>query len=159
MRIASASWRSFLLVALAAISFSPHSLAQEKKIKRSDLPPAVDNAVSSLGAGARISGFAEEREKGQTFYEVQMVVDGHTKDVLLDRTGAVVEVEEEVALDKLPDEVKQGLMAKAKQGKLTKVESLTKHGKLVAYEAQVMTGRVKSEVQVGPEGIPLDHEE
>ncbi len=123
MTITSASWRTYSLVALAAISLSLHSLAQEKKIKRSDLPPAVEKAVTSLAEGARVSGFAEEREKGQTFYEVQMVVDGHTKDVLLDRTGAVVEVEEEVAMDKLPDEVKQGLQAKAKQGKLTKSRS------------------------------------
>jgi len=31
-----------------------------------------------------------------------MIVNGHTKDVLMDPTGAVVEVEEEVALDSLP---------------------------------------------------------
>jgi hypothetical protein len=159
MTITSSSWRTFFLFALAAISLSLHSLAQEKKIKRSDLPPAVEKAVSSFSEAARISGFSEEREKGQTFYEVQMVVDGHTKDVLMDRTGAVVEVEEEASMDKLPDEVRQGLLAKAKQGKLTKVESLTKHDKLVAYEAQVVTGGVRSEVQVGPDGTPLDHEE
>jgi hypothetical protein len=29
----------------------------------------------------------------------------------------------------------------------------------VAYEAQVMTGGKKSEVQVGPDGKPLNHEE
>jgi uncharacterized membrane protein YkoI len=147
------------LGALTAISLSLPSIAQEKKIKRSDLPPAVEKAVSSLSAGAGITGFSEEREKGQTFYEVQMVVDGHTKDLLMDRTGAVVEVEEEAAMDKLPDKVRQGLLAKAKQGKLTKVESLTKHDKLVAYEAQVVTDGVKSEVQVGPDGMRLDHEE
>jgi hypothetical protein len=39
------------------------------------------------------------------------------------------------------------------------VESLTKKGKLVAYEAKVNTGGKKSEVQVGPDGKPLDHEE
>ena len=40
-----------------------------------------------------------------------------------------------------------------------KVESLTKNGKLVAYEAIVSTGTGKSEIQVGPEGKPLAHEE
>jgi hypothetical protein len=42
---------------------------------------------------------------------------------------------------------------------LIKVESITKHDKLVAYEAQVVTGGNKSEVQVDADGKPLDHEE
>jgi hypothetical protein len=29
---------------------------------------------------------------------------------------------------------------------------------LVAYEAQVLTGGKKSEIQVGPDGAPLAHE-
>jgi hypothetical protein len=40
-----------------------------------------------------------------------------------------------------------------------KVESITKHDRLVAYEAKVLTGTKKSEIQVGPDGKPLDHEE
>jgi hypothetical protein len=51
------------------------------------------------------------------------------------------------------------LQAKAGKGKLVKVESLTKKDKLVAYEAQVDTNGKKSEVQVGPDGKALDHEE
>jgi hypothetical protein len=39
------------------------------------------------------------------------------------------------------------------------VESLTKHGTLVAYEAQVLNKGKKSEIQVGPDGKPLAHEE
>ena len=88
-----------------------------------------------------------------------MTVDGHSKDLLVDNSGAIVEVEEQVAMDSLPAPVKEGLQTKAGKGKLVKVESITKHEKLVAYEAQVVTGGKKSEVQVGPDGKPLDHEE
>ena len=132
---------------------------QEKKIKRSDLPPAVEKTVVADSAGATIKGFNEEKEKGQTFYEAEMIVNGHSKDVLIDANGTVVEVEEEVAFDSLSAEVRAGLQAKAGKGKIAKVESLTKKGKLVAYEAKVNTGGKKSEVQVGPDGKPLDHEE
>jgi hypothetical protein len=55
--------------------------------------------------------------------------------------------------------VKVTLDAKAGKGKITKIESITKHNKLVAYEAQVMTNGKHSEIQVGPDGAPLDHEE
>jgi len=139
---------------LAGVAF-----AQEKKIKRSDLPPAVEKTVVAQSGGATIRGFSAEKEKGETFYEAEMMVNGHSKDVLIAADGTVVEVEEQVAMDSLSAEVKAGLQAKAGAGKILKVESLTKKGKLVAYEAQVETNGKKSEVQVGPDGKPLDHEE
>jgi hypothetical protein len=43
-------------------------------------------------------------------------------------------------------------LCKAGSGKSTKVESITKQGKLVAFEAQVRTDGKCSEVQVGPDG-------
>jgi hypothetical protein len=133
--------------------------AQEKKIKRSDLPPAVEKTVAAQAAGATIRGFSTEKEKGQTLYEVEMTVSGHSKDISMTTDGSIVEVEEQVVLDSLSPEVKAGLQAKAGKGKITKVESLTKKDKLVAYEAQVETNGKKFEVQVGPDGKPLDHEE
>ena len=144
---------------MIALSLSTILLAQEKKIQRSDLPPAVEKTVAAQSQGATIKGFSTEKENGQTYYEAEMTVSGHSKDVLIDPTGAIVEVEEQVALDSLPAAVKDGLQAKAGKGKIQKVESITKHDKLVAYEAQVNTGGKKSEIQVGPEGKPLDHEE
>ena len=149
--------RAILLAAV--LLFAGLAVAQEKKIKRSDLPPAVEKTVAEQSAGTTIKGFSKETEKGQTYYEAEMIVNGHTKDILMDTNGAIVEVEEEVAMDALPAEVKAGLQAKAGEGKLVKVETLTKQDKLVAYEAQVTKGGKKSEVQVGPDGKPLDHEE
>jgi hypothetical protein len=81
----------FLAIAASGLLLRGTAIAQEKKIKRSDLPPAVEKTAG--------------------------------------------------------------------KGKILKVESLTKKGKLVAYEAQVDTNGKKSEIQVGPEGKPLDHEE
>jgi hypothetical protein len=132
---------------------------KEKKIKRSDLPAAVEKTVAVQSAGAKVRGFSEEKEKGQKFYEAELLVNGHRKDVLMDANGAVVEVEEEVPTGNLPANVKAGLLAKASGGKIVKVESITKNDKLVAYEAHVNTNGKKSELQVGPDGKPLDHEE
>jgi len=77
----------------------------------------------------------------------------------MDPTGAVVEVEEEVAWDALPAAVQAGLTNKAGGGKIGNVESITKQGKLVAYEAHVTANGKRSEIQVGPDGRPLAHEE
>jgi hypothetical protein len=135
------------------------AVSQDKKIKRSDLPPAVEKTVAAESTGATIKSFSTEKENGEPLYEAKMTVSGHSKDVTMNAQGAVVEVEEEVAMDNLPAAVKSGLRSKAGKGKITRVESLTKKGKLVAYEAQVNTNGKKSEAQVGPEGQPLDHEE
>jgi len=149
------------LIAIAASGFLlvGAASAQEKKIKRSDLPPAVEKTVAAQSAGATIRGFSAEKEKGQTLFEVAMTVNGHSKDISMAADGSIVEIEEQVALDSLSPEVKAGLQAKAGKGKILKVESLTKKDKLVAYEARVVTNGKKSEVQVGPDGKPLDHEE
>ena len=152
--------RAFALSLLAAILFTSPAWAKEKKIQRADLPPAVEKTVAAESQGATIRGFSEETEKGHTYYEAELVVGGHHKDILIDRDGAIVEVEEQVALDSLPAAVQQGLKEKAGKGTLLEVESLTKHGKLVAYEAQVKGRNGKrTEIQVGPDGKSLAHEE
>jgi uncharacterized membrane protein YkoI len=147
------------LTVVTTICFTFPIWSQETKIKRSDLPAAVEKTVTAEGQGATIRGFSKERENGQTFYEAELIVNGHSKDILIDANGAIVEVEEQVAMDSLSPAVRDGLQAKAGNGKLVKVESLTKKDKLVAYEAQVVTNGKRSEVQVGPDGKALDHEE
>ncbi len=145
-------------LAIGGLLLAGLASAQEKKIKRSDLPPAVEKTVAQQSRGATIRGFSTEKENGQTLYEVEMTVDGHSKDISMATDGSIVEIEEQVALDALPPEIKAGLQAKAGKGKILKVESLTKKDKLVAYEAQLETNGKKSEVQVGPDGKPLDQD-
>jgi len=144
---------------VAALSLAPIALAQEKKIGRKDLPPAVEKTVAAQSQGATIRGFSQEKENGQLHYEAELTVNGHSKDILIDANGAVVEVEEQVAIDSLPAPVKDGLQARVGNGKILKVESLTKKNKLVAYEAVVQSTGKKKEIQIGPDGQPLAHEE
>jgi hypothetical protein len=153
--------RAIRVAAAATVLVCVFAIAQdrEKKIQRSDLPPAVEKTVVEQSEGATIRGFSQEKENGQTYYEAELMVNGHTNDVLVDANGSVVEVEEQVSTESLPATVRQGLQDKAGKGKLVKVETLTKKDKLVAYEAKVLTNGKTSEVQVGPDGKPLDHEE
>ncbi len=151
--------RVFTLAFVTTVLFEAVVLPQERQIKRSDLPAAVDKTVAARSQGATVRGYSEERENGKTYYEADLMVNGHNRDILIEADGTIAEVEEQIAFDTLPAAVKEGLLVKAGKGKLVKVESITKHDKLVAYEAQVLTGTKKSEVQVGPDGKPLDHEE
>ena len=153
--------QNFAIAVIAATLCAISSPAEEheKKINRSDLPAAVEKTVVAQTQGATIRGFNEEKENGKTYYEAELTVNGHSKDILIDPAGAIVEIEEQVVLTSLPAAVQSGLQAKAGSGKLGKVESITKRDKIVAYEAKVTTNGKRSEIQVGPDGKPLDHEE
>ena len=133
------------------------AVAQEKKLKREQLPPAVEKTVTKESQGATINGFATEIENGTRLYEVDLTIDGRSKDISMDRNGNILEVEAEVAMDSLPASVQDGLRKAAGAGTIGKIESLTKRGKLVAYEAQVTIGKKRSEIQVGPNGEKLAH--
>ncbi len=146
-------------VVAAALSFTSLAPAQEKKIERRDLPPAVEKTVAAQSKEATIRGFSQEKENGRLNYEAELTVNGHSKDVLIDAKGAVVEIEEQVPIDSLPSAVKDALHAKAGADRILKVESLTQHDKLVAYEAVVESDGKKKEIQVGPDGQRLNHEE
>ncbi|GAC1361786.1 MAG: hypothetical protein NVSMB3_10020 [Acidobacteriaceae bacterium] len=133
--------------------------AKEKQLDRSALPAAVEKTLQAQSAGATVKGLSTEFEKGKRLYEAEMMVNGHSKDVSIAKDGTLVEIEEEVALDSLPANVKTALTAKAAGAQITKVESLTKQDKLVAYEAATLKGSKKGEIQVGPSGENLKHEE
>lgn len=150
--------KNFAAVLMLGVLFSV-APAQERKIKREQLPPEVERTVARESEGATIKGFASEIEHGQKFYEASLVVDGHTKDILIDRKGNIVEVEEQVTMDSLPTAVQDSLKKIAGMGTITVIESLTKNGQLVAYEAQVKHGKRRSEIQVGPNGEKLKRPE
>ena len=64
-----------------------------------------------------------------------------------------------MALNTLPATVRAGLQHKIGTGRITKVASITKRGAVVAYQADALTAGEKLEIQVGPHGKMLDHEE
>jgi len=141
------------------IGISSLASAAERRINRSQLPAAVEKTVQAQSQGATIKGFATEIEGGKKVYEAEMVVNGHTKDIQIAEDGTLNEIEEEVSIDSLPSSVQTALRTKAGSAKIVKVESLTKKGSLVAYEAATLNGSKKGEIQVGPKGEKLAHAE
>lgn len=151
---------SMLVTAAAVVSlYLTTAHAAEKKLSRSQLPEAVRKTADQQSAGATVRDYTSDTEGGRLEYEVEMTVNGHSKDVAIAPDGRLLEVEEQVQFDALPAGVQAGLKAKARRGTIEKVESITKRGRIVAYEAQVMTAGKHSEIQVGPAGKSLAHEE
>ena len=135
------------------------SAAQQKQITRSQLPQPVAATVDQETNGATIKSFAMEREHGKIVYEAETVVNNRTRDLQIASDGTLTEIEEEVVIEALKTPVRTAITSRAKDWKVTKVESLTKNGKLVAYEATMTRSGRSREIQVGPDGGNLTHEE
>lgn len=145
-----------VFTALVLTAGATHAASQEKggdsehSVKMKDLPAAVQQTVREQSRGAKIRGLAVETENGVTNYEVELRVNGHTRDVLIDPSGTVVAVEEQVTLASLPAAVRTAIERGG--GRVVLVESISKGGVVEAYEAHVRRGRKTVEVKVGPDG-------
>ena len=143
---------NILCLALAALLAASGVSAAEKRVKMASLPAAVQKTVQDQAKGATIRGLSKEIEDGKTFYEAELKINGHNKDVLIDPAGLVVEIEEEVALDSLPAAAKDAIQKRAAKGQIALVEAVSKNDSIVAYEAKIKTAGKTSEVRVNPDG-------
>ena len=138
-----------VLTLAVSLALCAAATAADKKVQMKDLPAAVQNTVQAEEAkGATIVGLATEVEGGRKMYEVETTIGGHTRDLLLNAAGAIVETEEETAIDAVPAAVKAALEAR---GKVGKVETVTR-GTRVTYEAVVEKDGRKTEVAVNAAG-------
>jgi uncharacterized membrane protein YkoI len=129
------------------------ALSADTKVKMADLPPAVQAAVKEQTKTATLVGLSKETENGKTTYEAETTVNGKSRDVSFDKTGAIVAVEQEVDLDSLPAAAKTAIQKKIGTGALKKVESVTE-GKSTSYEATIVKAGKSSEVGVNADGTP-----
>lgn len=129
------------------------ALSADTKVKMADLPAAVQAAVKEQTKTATLVGLSKETENGKIMYEAETTVNGKTRDVSFDKTGAIVAVEQEVDLDSIPAAAKTAIQKKVGAGTLKKVESVTE-GKAVSYEATIVKAGKSSEVGVNADGTP-----
>ena len=77
-----------VLTAAASLAASPSPRQKggdsERPVKMKDLPAAVQQTVREQSRGARIRGLSIETENGVTNYEVELKVNGHSRDVRSD---------------------------------------------------------------------------
>ena len=125
----------------------------EEKVKLKSVPKAVQNTIQKETQGAHIIGISKEVDEGRTFYEVETKMKGFGKDMLIDDTGKLTEIEEEIALASLPANVQAEVKNSIGKAKLLKLEALYNSAKVrTAYEAQVDRAGKKAEISMGLDG-------
>lgn len=140
---------SLLLVGLACAE------SNEAKVQFKDLPPAVQKtAKEHEQSGTTVRGYNKEVENGKTFYEVETRVNGKNRDILVDESGAVVEVEQQVEIGNVPADAMQGLKKEAAGANILSVESVTK-GDKITYEAVILRNGKRKEIAVTADGSAL----
>jgi len=136
---------------LAAGLLAAAATAKEKKVQLQDLPPAVQAAVQVQTKDLPSFRISEEQEDGKTVYEVETHVNGLSRDLLIDTSGVVVEVEEEIDPARLPEAARQAVERVSGGGIIRKVEAVTRDG-ATEYEVAVKGGSGKSKVVVTGDG-------
>jgi len=139
----------FAIVALVAV-------AQENKgkgLQLRDLPAAVQKTVQDHLMGGEIKSIGKEREDGVEQYEVESVLNGNSRDFNVDSKGNLLLVEIATTLDAIPAAARASILQKVSDGKLAAVETFTKTGQAMMYEASY-TGKngKKHEVLVKADG-------
>jgi hypothetical protein len=81
---------------------------------------------------------------------------GKSKDITQDVSGTVLEVEQKVAVSRLPPAVSDAIAKAAHSRKIGKVESVTRQGAIASYETTITSNGERREVAFSPQGAPVE---
>ena len=124
-----------------------------KTVDLSKYPAPVRATIENETKAATLKSVERETEKGKTQYEVETLVNGKSRDLVVDPAGKVLEVEEEIAVTTAPAPVQAEL---GKLGTPGKVEKVTRDGAATTYEATVKGKNGKtSSVTLDADGKPV----
>jgi hypothetical protein len=121
----------------------------ERQVTKAEVPEAALTAIKKLAAGAEITNFAEEIEHGSTFYEGSWKTPaGANMDVLVTPTGDLVEIEEQISIDKVPAAALK--VARKAAGK--EIELAFEKKTMILYEVKFQKGENRHELLLTPDG-------
>ena len=86
---------------------------------------------------------------------METLKDGRSRDIALDASGTVLEVEQEVAASGLPRSVSDAIARAANGGEIGKIESVTRGDVVASYEATITKNGHRREIAFSPQGDPV----
>ena len=117
------------LIILIAFSLVSCEDEEERPVTEKEVPGAVLQAFNNAYPGATIKEYAEEKEDGQTFYEVSCEFEGRKIDAIYNPDGTVFAIEEVIPADELPDVIHQAIAKEFQQFSIQLAEKIEKEGK------------------------------
>ena len=130
--------------------------ATEKKVKQADLPSSVQSTVNAQSAGSTVSGYTKDTVEGETLYRATFVADGHPRIITVASDGNLVSTEDEIAWDSIPADVQASFTKVAGKNKLSEFHSVSTDGKVVSYNALLVSNGNRDRVSIKPHAAPLE---
>jgi hypothetical protein len=122
------------LVVFLAETTSPW--AQEQKISCDTVPAPVRAAFEKEFAKAPMNNCVKEVEKGKTEFEIISRESGGRLTARFQGDGKLIQAEQTVTMDSVPEPVKQALLRKHPDGEVALAEKVTSDG-AVTYEFRI----------------------
>jgi hypothetical protein len=136
---------------LPVIFFFTSISAQEMKIALKALPAPVLEAFRAAYPNARISNTTKGMQKGVAFYEISCKDDDAKRTITFDSKGKIIETEEELTVDRLPDKVAKAILERYPKRRVLHIEKSDKNSKTL-YEVQFREKKKLIEAVFTPEG-------
>ena len=130
---------------------------EAKKLKESDVPQKVMDAVKARFPNAKIDSVEREKEDGNVIYDIELTQDGRKYETDVKEDGTLLEVEKALDAKDWPANVTQAVMAKYPRTTIKEVmeKSLVKDGKETVHEYVVVirfNDSQEKELTVTPDG-------
>jgi hypothetical protein len=135
------------------VSKSETRESNEEKLTLKNLPGAVQATIQRETRDSKIIGISRETDKGSTGYEIETMVKGHSRDMLIDDKGNLNEIEEEIALASLPANIQTEVKKSIGKARPVKLEAVCNGAKVLqSYAALLDKGGKRSEISLGLDG-------
>ena len=125
------------LIILFAFSLISCEGEEERQVTEKEVPGAVLQAFNNAYPGATVKEYAEEKEDGQTFYEVSCEFEGRKIDAVYNPDGIVFAIEEVIRVEELPDIIHQAIAKEFQQFSIEMAKKIEKEGKLL-FEVKLL---------------------
>lgn len=143
--------KTYFFVLLFLIGVSSTSISREMKISRKQVPASVLNSFKSTYPKAKIKGTNIETKEGVAYYEIESKEGKTKRDVLYSKDGKVMEIEEMISADQLPQQVMEALTKNYSNAKVKSIEKNIQ-GVVTTYEVILQNGKKKTEIVFSADG-------
>ncbi|MEO8843134.1 MAG: hypothetical protein ABI591_19545 [Kofleriaceae bacterium] len=146
-------------ISFALCILTTSALADSKKPAPAECPTVVKTALDKAFPGAKLAACKAEREHGHDQFEAKLTkADGNAVEVDIGTDGKILQVEEKIALDKVPAAVMKAFGAKYPKAKANAAEKQTPATGAATYELAFMLDKSRKEATFSEDGKFVEEE-
>ena len=149
---------TFVLATSLAI-FSLHADADDKELKKSQVPQPVLDAFAKARPNAKVKEFEKETWDGKIVFAIEFKENGIESEYVFSPDGTLLASGEEIKPSELPPAVAEAISKAHPQAKIKEAKrKLLPDGTVSRFEVELKEGRKEFELEIDPTGNILNTE-